>query len=140
MNGLHAVADFLREIGRDDMAAIAQAGAEALEPPLMMMQFGAPAAAEAEMRESLRRLSRGAPLVAAPSGSIYRVSAVGEWVPVADRLPEPRTWVICLTSFGSFVVAADNLGDGQSWSDQQGYAVYPTYWMPIPPAPEGDAR
>lgn len=64
------------------------------------------------------------------------VGVYSGWVPAQERLPEPGVWVLGITPFGSYVVATCNSPGGEHWSDQQGYTVYPTHWLPLPPPPD----
>lgn len=66
---------------------------------------------------------------------VAAVNADSPWISVKDRLPEMRKWVLGLTHFGSMTVAACNSDTGEFWSDQQGYPIHLTHWMPLPDPP-----
>lgn len=59
---------------------------------------------------------------------------VQEWIPVDDRLPEPKENAICLNGHWDVMIGTyTELG----WMFPC-YFEKPTYWMPLPPLPKGE--
>lgn len=61
---------------------------------------------------------------------------VQEWVPVNDRLPEPKEKEICLNRDGEMMI-----GTYTEWGWMfPCYFEEPTHWMPLPQLPKGEAE
>ena len=62
--------------------------------------------------------------------------ASSKWIPVTERLPEERKWVLIYTEIGRTLVAAW-YGDG--WGTTSFVALNNvTHWMPLPEPPKGE--
>lgn len=60
-----------------------------------------------------------------------------EWIPVTERLPEVRTWVLCYCRANSFdVFRMTDEGNWQYGNRSIYMKGYVTHWMPLPPAPK----
>lgn len=60
------------------------------------------------------------------------------WIPVAERLPEPYTWV--LVSAENHKVAFDAFYDGAYWKDAVLNNLIVTHWIPLPELPESEGE
>jgi hypothetical protein len=63
-----------------------------------------------------------------------------EWQPI-ETAPKDQTEIIVLCGakdirLGWFFAPSSLT---QNWLDQNGKRIKPTHWMPLPPAPDGDA-
>mgnify|MGYP002515037756 CR=1 FL=1 len=59
------------------------------------------------------------------------------WIPVTERLPEVRTWVLCYCRANSFdVFRMTDEGNWQYGNRSIYMKGYVTHWMPLPPAPK----
>lgn len=60
-----------------------------------------------------------------------------KWIPVTERLPEVRTWVLCYCRANSFdVFRMTDEGNWQYGNRSIYMKGYVTHWMPLPPAPK----
>lgn len=60
-----------------------------------------------------------------------------EWIPVTERLPEVRTWVLCYCRANSFdVFRMTDEGNWQYGNRSIYMKCYVTHWMPLPPTPK----
>ena len=56
-----------------------------------------------------------------------------KWIPVAERLPEDKTWV--LAHYNSFVAVSGCFN--HQWCERRTYVdTSPTHWMPLPAPPK----
>lgn len=64
-------------------------------------------------------------------------SAIKEWISVNDRLPDIDNEVLGYFNIGTdlFVGVCILFSDGH-WSDDSGYRVNTTHWMPLPEPPK----
>ena len=67
----------------------------------------------------------------------------GRWIPVAERLPEPRVWVLCAGKYTDdlHILRRRSSRKDESWEAQVGEGYYSdliTHWMPLPEPPEGE--
>lgn len=61
-------------------------------------------------------------------------ATVQEWIPVKDRLPEPKEKAICLNRDGEMMI-----GTYTEWGWMfPCYFKSPTHWMPMPQLPKGE--
>ena len=68
---------------------------------------------------------------------------VQEWVPVTERLPEPRVWVLCAGKYTDdlHILRRRSSRKDESWEAQVGEGYYSeliTHWMPLPEPPKGE--
>jgi len=64
-----------------------------------------------------------------------------EWIPVTERLPEVRTWVLCYCRANSFdVFRMTDEGNWQYGNRSIYMKGYVTHWMPLPPAPKEESH
>ena len=66
---------------------------------------------------------------------LQKTQQLPRWIPVAERLPEPYTWV--LVSAEKHEVAFDAFYDGAQWKDAVLNGLIVTHWMPLPEPPKG---
>lgn len=60
-----------------------------------------------------------------------------EWIPVTERLPEVRTWVLCYCRANSFdVFRMTDEGHWQYGNRSIYMKGYVTHWMPLPEPPK----
>lgn len=64
-----------------------------------------------------------------------------EWIDVRDRLPGPGDEVLCVNSFNEFSVCCIEkrwADEPAAWRCEATRRFYPTHWMPLPLAPQGE--
>ena len=65
------------------------------------------------------------------------VASMPRWIPVTERLPKVRTWVLCYCRANSFdVFRMTDEGHWQYGNRSIYMKGYVTHWMPLPPAPK----
>lgn len=57
------------------------------------------------------------------------------WIPVAERLPRKREWIIVCRAGSTFSLEAMHHSDGTFMRGNS--QVHPTHWMPLPAPPQG---
>lgn len=63
-----------------------------------------------------------------------------KWIPVTERLPEVRTWVLCYCRANSFdVFRMTDEGDWQYGNRSIYMKGYVTHWMPLPQPPKEES-
>ena len=93
--------------------------------------------AKAKIREKFKfvpaRIEINEVLNSIPAADVRPV----EWIPVTERLPEVRTWVLCYCRANSFdVFRMTDEGNWQYGNRSIYMKGYVTHWMPLPPAPK----